>query len=320
MYHIYFNSQDNEDWLRLFPSRKGLVGNCQFHFSKEKIKNQKIDFFIVFNKISTSLTRFNYNKENSLLIACEPPSVYQYHKDYLDQFKYRIITKNNYYFEKYLDENIYFPWHIGANRKSSFTHKNLNYNQLVNLSPTKKKLISVIRTNKVLCYEHEIRNKIIDTLIDNFGDQIDVFGRNDNYISDKKDALLDYHYHISIENFFGNNFWTEKLSDPLIAKCNPIYLGCKNLNKYFGTEFYKLSEKNIDKNLRLIEKIIKSKNHKFNYEKARDQIFEKYNLFVFLANFVNRNYSKKNNFKIIYKEKKYTNLNFYKRKFRELLR
>ena len=46
--------------------------------------------------------------------------------------------------------------------------------------------------------------------------------------------------------------------------------------------------------------------------KKQNQIFEKYNLFVFLANFVNRNYSKKNNFKIIYKEKKYTNLNFYK--------
>lgn len=320
MYHIYFNSQDNEEWSRLLPSSDKCVENCKFYFSGDDIENDQIDFLVVFNKVSKTAINLEYNQENSLLIACEPPSVYQYHQDYLNQFKHLIITQNNYFSGKYSSQNIYFPWHIGVNRSAFDKSKNLSYSQLLNLNPSKKKLISVIRTNKELCFEHEIRNKIIDRIIDNFRDQIDVYGRNDNYISDKKDALLDYHYHISIENYFGNDFWTEKLSDPLIAMCNPIYLGCKNLKKYFDTNFYQLSDIDIDYNLKLVEKILENQQPKFEYKIARDLIFKEFNLFIFLVKFVNSFYSKKTLIKKLKTEKKFTNINFYKRKFKEYTR
>ena len=169
----------------------------------------------------------------------------------------------------------------------------------------KRKLISIIQTKKSYCTEHDKRNEILNKLKQEFGKYIEVYGRDYKYVSDKLNALKEFYYHISIENYFGKNFWTEKLSDPLISRTNPIYLGCSNINDYFPkNNFFHLNENDNEKNFELIEKIIKKQNHKFLCENERELIFKKYNLLTFLDDFIKRNLSLKNKEINIFKEKR----------------
>ena len=123
-----------------------------------------------------------------------------------------------------------------------------------------------------------------------FGDEIDVFGRDSLFLSDKKDALQSYHYHICIENYFGDNFFSEKILDPLLMNSNPIYLGSKNIDKFFDTRFYELTHDR-SKNLQLIKSILAKKNHYFEFEKQKEMVISKYNFFKYIAEFVENNIS-----------------------------
>ena len=180
----------------------------------------------------------------------------------------------------------------------------------------KKKLLSIIQTNKSYCIEHDIRNEILHKLKQEFGKYIEVFGRDYNYVSDKLNALKDFSYHVCIENYFGKNFWTEKLSDPLVTKTNPIYLGCSNIGDYFPkNNFFHLSKHNDEKNLVLIENIIRKKSHKFLCHKERELIFTKYNILTFLDNFIKKNLSTKKKYINIFSERRKKLLFFKKFKF-----
>ena len=95
------------------------------------------------------------------------------------------------------------------------------------------------------------------------------------------------------------------MSDPLITKTNPIYLGCSNINDYFPkNNFFHLSKNNHDKNFLLIENIIKKKKHEFLCLKERELIFNKYNILNFLDNFIKKNLSSKNKDIKIFSEKR----------------
>lgn len=36
MFNVYFNSQDNENWIRLSPTGNNVIGNCNFIFDKKE--------------------------------------------------------------------------------------------------------------------------------------------------------------------------------------------------------------------------------------------------------------------------------------------
>ena len=51
-------------------------------------------------------------------------------------------------------------------------------------------------------------------------------------IEDKWNGLYDYRYSLAIENYKGPNYFSEKITDALLAWCMPIYWGCTNLDEY----------------------------------------------------------------------------------------
>jgi len=55
---------------------------------------------------------------------------------------------------------------------------------------------------------------------------------------DKDEALSDYRFHIALENSVHRDYWTEKLADPFLRGCFPIYSGCPNLDDYFPDGSY----------------------------------------------------------------------------------
>jgi hypothetical protein len=67
---------------------------------------------------------------------------------------------------------------------------------------------------------------------------MDLFGKGINYISDKMDGLLPYHYSIAIENTSIPYYFTEKINDCFLAYTVPLYYGCQNIDKFFPSQSY----------------------------------------------------------------------------------
>jgi hypothetical protein len=326
MLNIYINTSDQIDWKRLSPTGTNVVNNCKFFFDIKDLDTHLIDYFVVFNQINKDIKFLKeINKKNSLLIACEPPSAYFYSQKYASQFEHLICPDVKIKHKNKIKITTFYPWHIGHNRDDGLIDKNIDFKSLFHKKFNKKKKISVIQSNKIFCKEHQIRKKIIDTIVNEFKSEIDVYGEGfqKEIVSDKIDVLADYHYHICIENFFSNDYWTEKLSDPIIARTNPIYLGCQNLKQYFPDNFILLKDNDMNHNLKIVDEILKKNNHEFYFEKSRILLFEKYNLLTFLSNFIEKNLSHETTQIKFYQEKKFKNykykiLNLYY-KFRRLL-
>lgn len=94
----------------------------------------------------------------------------------------------------------------------------------------KKKLVSMIASNKTMCPEHIFRQEIIKK----FSGKCDHFGRGYNQIENKEDGLIDYCFSIVMENATYPNMITEKITDCFMTGTIPIYYGIKNIGDFFN--------------------------------------------------------------------------------------
>jgi len=96
-------------------------------------------------------------------------------------------------------------------------------------------------------YRHDLINKILETEL-----PIDIYGRgcmyyeylNDNRVKGKfteREPYEDYEFHICIENFETNHYFSEKITNSLLCKTTPVYLGCRNIVQYFPNNVIVLS-------------------------------------------------------------------------------
>jgi len=118
------------------------------------------------------------------------------------------------------------------------------------------------------------------------GDQIDIFGRGINEIEDKWDALIQYKYHVALENCSEADYWTEKLSDPFLAGCHPIYYGCPNIDDYFApSSLTKIDINHPVKAVDMIQRCMENQTYEASKPivwKAREKVLNQYNLFAVL--------------------------------------
>tara|TARA_R100001443_G_scaffold12706_2_gene22416 strand:- start:5308 stop:6096 length:789 start_codon:yes stop_codon:yes gene_type:complete len=96
----------------------------------------------------------------------------------------------------------------------------------------KKKKVSMIASNKVMCLGHAIRHGWIQRL----RDKVDFFGRGFKEISNKEEGLNDYMFSIAIENCSVPNYFTEKIGDCFAVGTIPVYIGCTNIDNFFNKE------------------------------------------------------------------------------------
>jgi hypothetical protein len=115
--------------------------------------------------------------------------------------------------------------------------------------PPKKNLMSIMISEKGFAPGHKYRYKLVNAILRN-NLPIDIYGRgcaNFQKNKRKKDVRLkgefndkepyeDYLFHICIENFQCNEYFSEKILNPLICSTTPIYLGCHNIKNYFGND------------------------------------------------------------------------------------
>lgn len=104
----------------------------------------------------------------------------------------------------------------------------------------KKELISFIFSDKQWNSYHRLRHRIYNMLlvenIDN-KEKINFFGSGcNNKINRKSEALSSYMFSLVIENSEEDDYFTEKIIDCFLTGTIPIYLGNKNIGKYFNEQ------------------------------------------------------------------------------------
>jgi len=131
-------------------------------------------------------------------------------------------------------------------------------------SPKKKRISLVLSRNKDT-EGHLLRPKVLELFAEKY--EIDIFGTGYNPFEDRKLPYAEYSYSIVIENVKSEVFFTEKVIDPLLMKCVPIYWGAEKIGNYFDNsgilEFSDLAELEAlliqikDNSLKIEESVIK---------------------------------------------------------------
>ena len=142
----------------------------------------------------------------------------------------------------------------------------------------KKKRMSIIISQKRYAPGHKYRHKLVEVILSS-NLPIDIYGRGHIYYKNKKDERIkgefkqdslepyeEYDFHIAIENYQSNHYFSEKIIEPLLCNTTPIYLGCHNIETYFKNQVIFLSG-TVEKDIQLIEDILKNPNR---YKKEID--------------------------------------------------
>ncbi len=277
-------------FLRQTPGRKGIVGDYQFYENDEL---NECEYWVVFNNLVGEQTK-KVKSGKTILFTAEPATILSYPKEYLNQFDYVVGVQEEIQHPGFIQANMALPWHAGIIKSNDLNHKitqvPLGYDEFKNFNQKKNKLISVISSAKVQTEGHRKRLEFVKGLKEHFGEELDLFGAGLNHIEDKWDALKDYKYHIALENSSFNDYWTEKLSDPYLAGCYPIYYGCPNIYDYFDKGA--LSTINVDDlqgSIQKIEQILSQDLYNKNQTQiqgAKSLVLDKYNLFPAIINLI----------------------------------
>ena len=237
----------NYDWpfFRQTPRCLGVWGNYKFIIDPNL---QKCDFWVVFTEYGLVRETCICNPQNIIFLPLESfATSIRYPQEFLRQFG-KIITVQK---EIQGDNVIYYqnapPW---------FVEK--SYDELINQSnPIKTKLLSIICSDKTFTDGHRKRLEFTKRIKSHFGDDIDFFGRGINSFESKWETLASYKFHIAIENNFCDDYFTEKIIDPILAGSYPFYYGCPNLEKYIPKDaFTRIDISDFEQTISVIEYVI----------------------------------------------------------------
>lgn len=247
------------------------------------------DFVVVRGKSSKNTLTFNVAPENVILTTSEPYSVLAYPRDYCKQFGMVCSCQENLKHKNVKFTPAIIFWFAGVvfDGKGRPTPVR-SYDDFKNEPwPEKKKLISVVSSNKAFTKGHVDRIRFVERLKQYYGDKIDVFGRGYNGFEDKYDVVAPYKYHIAIENSKAKYYWTEKLSDTYLCGSYPIYYGCTNVGDYFpGGSYSEIDIHDFEGAVKIIDRLIAENAYEKSMpllKQCKELVLEDYNLFNYIA-------------------------------------
>ena len=254
--------------------------------------NRDYDYLAVYNDLPEPLA-VSCPPENTIHISPEPPCIARYEDAFLAQFG-SIITQ---------DANIRHPrrifshggllWFIGANvAKDGTAADAMPFVELEKLfDKPKKKLISVITSTKATHDGHAKRLRFVHKLKKHFGQQLDVYGRGINPVKDKSEAMVDYRFHVVLENSSCDHYFTEKITDCFIAGCYPMYYGCPNIGDYYPENSYlPIDIDDFATAVKVIENAIANdydQKYRQQLRQARDMTMYEHNIYPLLVRIIN---------------------------------
>ena len=96
----------------------------------------------------------------------------------------------------------------------------------------KKKLVSMISSNKSMIPGHRKRLEFVNK----FKDNVSLYGRGFKDLDRKEDGLIDYMFSIAVENAVYDTYFTEKLTDCFATGTIPVFYGCRGVTEYFNED------------------------------------------------------------------------------------
>jgi hypothetical protein len=142
----------------------------------------------------------------------------------------------------------------------------------------KTKLISMVTSNK----KHTPLAQKRYNFAKKHQNKIDIFGEGFHTIYQKEIGLNNYYFSVVFENDLTPDYFSEKLLDCFATKTIPIYLGCKNISKYFDEKgiitFKDFDINNISKSLYFNLQSHVEKNFKLvqEYRSPEDSMYKNY--------------------------------------------
>ncbi len=208
-----------------------VVSDLEWIYSREPVF---ADVYVIYGIISSII--FPNPQATKIFVTPEPPEVFEY--DLRQLAKYDLILSNGFRYLRGLNSVSSYPgllnWSVGISRSSGTLWESMSIPDIILRSHMKKSTqLSIVTSNKAFTPLQILRLKFIDFLVRRL-ENVVVFGRGINPIEDKANALLPYKFHLAIENSSHDLYWTEKISDPLLARCRIFYFGDPSINEQFS--------------------------------------------------------------------------------------
>lgn len=271
-------------WAAQLPPSGSFTGQCTFCL---ELGETRYDWLVVIDDVSRELLAppetLSCADEHTLLVTTEPPTITCYGKSFTEQFAHVLTSQP--------ENKLPHPGRIYS-QTGNLWFNGHSYEELNRHGfPEKDRTLSTVCSSKQQKHTiHNDRYQFCQWLMKQLPD-MGLFGHGSVYIKNKYEALDPYRYHLAIENYRAPHHWTEKLADPYLSGCFPIYYGCTNIADYFPCESF--LEIDIHKRHEALEKIRSVLKDSSHYESTRDAIYEarrlvmeKYNLMHMIESIV----------------------------------
>lgn len=276
-----------KDWehIDLFSQTQDSLGNWNnFYFTSQNIEDVDI---IVFLSPPFNDFKIKCREGMRFLFVQEPPIN-----------RYRWINKSNNEFDYIFTQfQLAYPnFHLSHGFLTWWIGKNYSFLKQYKISPTIKinHIATITSTDQVFKGQRD-RINFISFLKNQTSVPLEVFGKGINEVSNKFDTLIKYKYCLAIENTQSEHYWTEKISDAFLSYCMPVYFGPPNITQYFPSESMILIDiHKPQKAIEIIKNALSQDLYTKNFESikyARNLVLERYNLFPFIENLINKNAS-----------------------------
>jgi hypothetical protein len=224
----------------------------------------------------------NIPKGNVIGLAFEPPAYLKLSNQFILYAQKNIgkyfIGDKMYWFNKNIQlpdifvEHYAYMWHINP----------LRY------IPIKNKMMSIMVSEKNQAPGHQYRHTLVQSILDDRL-PIDIYGRgasaysyynestNIKGIFNELEPYENYSFHICIENFSSNAYFSEKIVNTLLCGATPIYWGCNKVTEKFPGNVILLSG-NIKYDMLLLRDIINNP-EKYRRKINVEEVKKKLNIF-----------------------------------------
>ena len=226
---------------------------------------------------------------HTVFFANEPP-VRKYSRAFLDQFAIVVTCDREVVHPGVMFGPYGLPWYVGVTMRSGKSHTfvkdaRFGYENLCAMPRMQKtKRMSLICSGLKNLPGHIRRLEFIAALRQRFGNRIDFFGYDSTALPDKWEGLAPYAYHICLENSVCQDYWTEKIADPLLAFAMPVYYGCPNIGDYLPVDsMIRIDIERTEEAIGQIEELMESDVYERSLSAvivARKLILDRYNFFA----------------------------------------